>query len=69
MAAPAQASTQDCRHYPAGEGYVVGSGVTRACNIGQGAGGPADTLTCNQLLVDLGVRAAHAARACDPAND
>ncbi|MFD8648711.1 hypothetical protein [Streptomyces mirabilis] len=67
VAAPAQATTQSCQNYLAGKGYTVGSGVKRACNIGHGVGGPADWLTCNQLLVDLGVRAAHARTACDRA--
>ncbi|GGK63074.1 hypothetical protein GCM10010094_24930 [Streptomyces flaveus] len=68
MAAPAQANAQDCRQYLANRGYVVGTWVRRACNIGQGVGGPSDYLTCVQLLVDTGVRGNHATRACNLAD-
>ncbi|MFF3767325.1 hypothetical protein ACFYYR_25010 [Streptomyces sp. NPDC001922] len=67
MASPAEASTSQCQRYLKQKGYVVGPKVKAHCKTGS-YGGLNETL-CFARLVGIGVKRAHAGKACALADD
>ncbi|MCX2734284.1 hypothetical protein OOZ19_28915 [Saccharopolyspora sp. NFXS83] len=61
-ALPAQATSGDCVGYLAQRGYVIGSGVINACNLGESIIGRP---YCVVRLATLGVPEKHNTAACN----
>ncbi|MFD9522374.1 hypothetical protein [Streptomyces sp. NPDC059979] len=61
-ASPAQATSGDCQNYMRNLGYIVGSNVVGACDLGEG--GFVGEQGCFAMMIQLGVKYDDVREAC-----